>query len=248
MSNLNGDVTSQFGGGPALAVLAAFVVLYTAYHFISEHVLVPGIFARRLPEREAEVAAVLSRRLAGGLLLGAVPRLMILTLLPGGPADYGLAFNFPPRAWLLIGLFSLIVIPLALRISGRPAIRDRYPHIRVRDWSSTLVTLNAAGWGLFLLAYEICFRGFLLFPCVRAFGFWPAVIINLTLYAGVHLPKGRVETLGALPLGLLFCFTALSFGIWVPFLLHWILALANDQVALKKNPEFVLQKKANDSF
>jgi membrane protease YdiL (CAAX protease family) len=248
MNNLSEYMMRQPVRGPAVTALAAFVVLYAAYHFLSEHVLMPKIFSRRLPEREAEVAAVLSRRLAGGLLLGVIPLVMMLTLLPGGPAAYGLVFRFPPRAWLLITLFSLIVIPLALLISGRPAIRDRYPHIRVREWSSTLVTLNAAGWGLFLLAYEICFRGFLLFPCVRAFGFWPAVIINLVLYAGVHLHKGRVETLGALPLGLLLCFTALSFGIWVPFLLHWILALANDQVALKKNPEFTVQKKAGDSL
>jgi membrane protease YdiL (CAAX protease family) len=244
MSNLSTQVTRQFGGGPALTVLAAFIILYGIYHFTSEHALMPGIFARRLAEREAEVAAVLSRRLAGFVLLGALPLLMILTLLPGGPAAYGLEVRLSQRAWLLIALFTLVVIPLALRFSGSPGIRSRYPHIRVRNWSPGLIALNAAGWGLFLLAYEICFRGFLLFPCVRAFGFWPAVIVNIALYAGVHLSKGLVETLGALPLGLLFCACSLSFGVWVPFLLHWILALANDQVALMRNPEFVVETQA----
>ena len=165
---------------------------------------------------------------------------MMLTVLPGGPADYGLAMRFSPRAWISIALFSLAVVLLALLFSGRRNILGRYPHIRVRAWGPDLIALNAAGWGLFLLAYEICFRGFLLFPCARAFGFWPAVLVNLALYAGVHLPKGLVETLGALPLGLLFCVCALSFGVWVPFLMHWIMALVNDQVALAKNPDVEL--------
>jgi membrane protease YdiL (CAAX protease family) len=247
MSSLSETLIWRPGYGPAVTALTAFILLYTAYHFLSEHLLVPARFARRLPADRAEVAAVLARRLAGFLLLGAVPLVMIVTLMPGGPAAYGLAARFSPRAWLLIAGFTLTVIPLALLFSGRPGLRSRYPHIRVRDWTRGLVALNAVGWGLFLLAYEICFRGFLLFPCVRAFGFWPAVIINLALYAGVHLPKGLVETLGALPLGLLLCVCALLFGVWVPFLLHWVLALANDQVALWKNPEFVMRSEAGEA-
>lgn len=244
MSSLSEYMVWRPEYGPAVTALAAFILLYTAYHFLSETVLVPRTFARRLPAERAEVVAVLARRLTGFLLLGVVPLMMIFTVLPGGPADYGLVMRSSGPAWLLIALYTLIVLVLALRFSGSRNISSRYPHIRVSRWSPGLIALNAAGWGLFLLAYEICFRGFLLFPCVRAFGFWPAVIVNLALYAGVHLPKGLVETLGTLPLGLLLCACALSFGIWLPFVLHWIMALINDLVVLRKNPEFeILSRK-----
>jgi membrane protease YdiL (CAAX protease family) len=41
----------------------------------------------------------------------------------------------------------------------------------------------------YIFGYELLFRGIVWFTCFEAFGFWPALLINLFLYAVVHLQK-----------------------------------------------------------
>lgn len=74
---------------------------------------------------------------------------------------------------------------------------------------------------LFLFSYELWFRGFLLFDCMRWFGIPLAVLINVVLYLLVHIFNGKKEVLACIPFGLLVCFFSLIFNsAWPAILLH----------------------------
>jgi len=79
---------------------------------------------------------------------------------------------------------------------------------------------------LFLTAYEIWFRGYLLNDCVASFGVIPAVIINVLLYMLVHCFGGRKEILGSIPLGIILCAMSIWFGgVWPAIVIHLALAI-----------------------
>lgn len=74
---------------------------------------------------------------------------------------------------------------------------------------------------LFLFSYELWFRGFLLFDCIRWFGIPLAVFMNGILYVLVHIFNNKKEVLACIPFGLLVCFFSLTFNsAWPAILLH----------------------------
>ena len=183
------------------------------------------------------------------LLLGIIPLSIALVVLPYDVFDYGLGRSNPTLfTYWVLGLCAL-VIPLGF-ISGRkPATQMVYPQVRAREWNVSLILFNAFTWAAYLFAYELLFRGILLTVCVPVMGVWPAIALNVVLYALAHLPKGPLETFGALPFGVILCMTTLLTGtIWVAFVAHVALAWANDFAALRYHPEMrVLVRKRVDA-
>lgn len=226
-----------------VAALLCFVLGYTVYFFFSRSNL-QNRLAVRLGFSDETVGVVVLQRLVGFLFLGIFPAIILLTVLPGGAADYGFRVSGSVYSPAWIAAVAVVVLPLTALVSRRPAFMETYPQIRKTDWGPGMLLLNAGSWAVYLLAYEFCFRGFLLFACSRSLGVWPAIFINLALYACVHMPKGLAETIGTLPLGFVFCVAAFHTGtIWVPFFGHLILALANDTFALMASREMRLRWK-----
>jgi membrane protease YdiL (CAAX protease family) len=74
---------------------------------------------------------------------------------------------------------------------------------------------------LFLFSYELWFRGFLLFDCIRWFGIPIAVSINVFLYVLVHIFNGKKEMLACIPFGFLVCFFGILFNaVWPAIIFH----------------------------
>jgi len=74
---------------------------------------------------------------------------------------------------------------------------------------------------LFLIAYELWFRGLFLSDCISGFGITLAVAINLFLYVLVHIFNSRKEMLACVPFGLLVCALSILFdAVWPVILLH----------------------------
>lgn len=74
---------------------------------------------------------------------------------------------------------------------------------------------------LFLFSYELWFRGFLLFDCIRWFGIPLAVFINVSLYVLIHIFNGEKEMLACIPFGLMVCFFSISYNTALPaIMLH----------------------------
>lgn len=80
---------------------------------------------------------------------------------------------------------------------------------------------------LFLFAYEFWFRGILLFSLLTAFDMSWAILINVTLYAGLHAFSGKKEFLGSIFFGVILCMLSIwTESVWPAALIHLALSLS----------------------
>jgi len=74
---------------------------------------------------------------------------------------------------------------------------------------------------IFLVVYELWFRGFLLFDTITWLGMPAAVTINIFLYVLVHIFNSKKEILVCIPFGILVCFFSILFNAaWPAIILH----------------------------
>jgi membrane protease YdiL (CAAX protease family) len=179
----------------------------------------------------------------GFLFLGVLSVLIILFLPDLSLKEFGLSFTFhsapPAWSWLLIPLI-LIMGYFAARKPGNLA---NYPQIRAKVWTPGMIAISSTSWVLFLVGYEILFRGFVLHASLDIMDPVPAIALNSALYAFAHSNKGPGETFGAIPVGILVCYITLSTGnIWGAVILHSIMALSNEWFSLRAHPEMLIKK------
>jgi len=211
--------------------------------FVMQRVLVFLYIRKRRTDEDSlkggdSVRRALFRRWVGVLLLGFVPILLSLTLFSRRLSEQGLVPTLGFGTWLWMGIALVTIVPAIFISSRSEGILERYPEIRENTWNRRLLLSSAVSWVVYLWAYEYFMRGFVLFACIRAWGLWTAVLINVVLYALVHVDQGLSEVLGAVPLGFFFCAMTLSTGaVWAAFFAHVVLAFANEWITLARNPE-----------
>lgn len=142
------------------------------------------------------------------LLRVLVPVLLIVVLFRGGPRAFGLRLDGQlPHVPVYLGLY-LFMVPFLWWASAQPSFQETYPFYGGAG----------SGWGVFLtyeffyalqfIGVEFFFRGFLLFPLYRVFGYH-ALLITAIPYVMIHFGKPVPETIGALLAGLVLGFLAL---------------------------------------
>jgi len=110
-----------------------------------------------------------------------------------------------------------------------------YPQFQIEKWTPAYKLLTYSTWILYLIGYEFMFRGLLLFGIVEEFGKLPSIILNVVLYAFVHIPKGIKEALGCFILGPILCIVALyTETIFAPIVIHISLCLSNEFFSIRK--------------
>lgn len=217
------------------------ILFFSIYWFTAKSEKIKSKFYKRNEPDQASLKHITFNRLAGFVSMGLFPLVICLVVLPDyTPADYGIGFNSATSIFSLLWIIvlSVVVIPFAYFSAQKPENLVNYPQIRAKIWTNKTAIINSSGWALYLLGYEILFRGVLLFPLADHIGVWPAIAINIALYSATHIPKGMAETIGAAPLGLVLCILTLQSGtIWIAFVVHLVLALTNCYTALKFNPD-----------
>lgn len=199
---------------------------------------------KKYPDEKAGRLRVYLQRISGMFFLGFMPLVLIYTLLPTTLKDYGSLLVGLKSTLLWALLFAMLIIPLILLKAKSTSNLAVYPQIRTNKWNLNILVLSGLTWIGYLLCYEFLFRGVLLFACQRAFGAVPAIVINILIYAIAHIPKGKFETIGAIPLGFILCVLTIETGsIWFAFLAHVIMALSNEWIALYHNKELELKIK-----
>jgi membrane protease YdiL (CAAX protease family) len=126
----------------------------------------------------------------------------------------------------VISLIAMISTGLAIRQPSEP---KAYPQLKPRQWTTKLVLLNGLSWSVYLMSYEILFRGYLLFSCMEENTFAISMLINLVIYAIAHLHKSEKEFLLSIPFGAILCYLVYITGnVWPAVFGHIVLALSID--------------------
>lgn len=218
----------------AIAV-ASFGFLF--YYYFSESNRIKFF----LKTENGETRFVVFQRFLGVVIFGCLPLLIIFLSGAKGIADFGVD-SPKPETYLWILVLSAILIPINYFNSRTVGNLKLYPQIRAKVWPVSLLILSAVSWIAYLLSYEFLFRGFLLFSSVHLLGLWPAMVVNTSIYALVHIPKGYKETIGAIPLGILLCYLTVRTGsIWVAVFTHIIMALSNEWLSLRAHPQMSIK-------
>ena len=223
----------------AVFAIATTVVMSMAFFFLVEILSQ----SKNGSAESKQVRNFVWKKAAGFLLLGIIPAVNAWFLFREGPVQLGLVAG-TSRIWLWFIPAALFFITLNAFNSRKEDLRRLYPEMRLMRWDARMLGLSAAGWFLYLFAYEYLFRGILLFGCYEAFGLWPAVTINLALYSALHLPKGLKESAAAIPFGALICWFTLDSGSILPAVfLHFLQAFSCEVWCIIRNPEMKFEFK-----
>jgi membrane protease YdiL (CAAX protease family) len=169
--------------------------------------------------------------LGGGVLLGVIPTVLACVLLKRTPRKLGLGGGNVRRGalWLVLGLPLAI---LAGKIaSASPAMRAVYPMDPGLEAGHFLP--HALSAFLYYGAWEVLFRGVLLFGLRDRFGAGMANVLQTALSVTAHFGRPIDETFSALPAGLVFGWIDLSVGsVWYVGLIHWVLGMSMEAFIL----------------
>lgn len=205
---------------------------FITYNFVVSSGKLKATLTHRFGPEFGLVGWIYLQRIWGFVLFGLIP-LLIFWLRGNSVSDFGLRFQSGTKTLLWTVGLGVVIVAMNYFVGRTPSNLVMYPQIRLKNWSVKVVVASAATWVLYLLAYEFMFRGWLFFTCLESMGPELAIVVNVSLYSLVHVPKGLNETVGAIPFGVLICWLTLQTGtIWIAFLVHTIMALSNEWFSL----------------
>lgn len=222
-----------------LAFTAIFSVflMFLIYFYMSKRKVLFKILKPIFKMGPDEILEFISYKSTGIIFTGLLPFVFFSLILNISLSRLGLVIGRTMEFWPLLLILILTAVLISFFSSRSPKIREKSPELKIRDWYPRHIILSASAWLFYLLGYEMFFRGVLWFLCYEAFGFWPALLINILLYSLVHLPQGKLMALGTIPVGIIFCLLSRLTGSFIPaFLIHSFIALSTDLFSLFHNP------------
>lgn len=227
--------------GKALAPTLAIVAItagFIAFYFLQDSKKLKQKFLTRYGDEEGQSRWVIFARIFGGFTLGFPSVLLPMLFLDRPLSDFGMGFGMNLEGIVICAVLCPLVVIINILRAGKPGNLVTYPQIRKKEWDMSTFMGSSIGWVIYLLGYELCFRGFLLFACVELMGVWVAIALNCAFYAFAHLFKGIGETVGSIPFGIIISVISLYTGnFMVAFIVHISLALSNQTVAFLAHPD-----------
>ncbi|MDQ3460254.1 MAG: CPBP family intramembrane metalloprotease [Deinococcota bacterium] len=223
------DVFLLFRGRQARLswLLLAMLLLQAAYWYLGS----PG--PELLAGAPRSLAAALGNIGWAALFFLLVP-LVLLRLVGMSSRDAFLQVGDARFGLQATALMSMIAVPVLWFAAQDAALQASYPWAGSWPGQSALTFLAWAGlYGLYYLAYEFFFRGFMLRVLEPHWGLSAAIWVQALTSALIHLGKPPLETLGAIPLGLVFAALAVrTRSILWPALFHLVVGLLTDAFSL----------------
>jgi membrane protease YdiL (CAAX protease family) len=221
----------------ALFATCLIISGYLTYYFLSTSEKISNWIFRRYPYNTAEIYRFLFQKITGFLMLGVLPGIFFYSFFELSTTGYSVVQYVGNAGWLLLGALAGLILITTFFSSKAKEVHSVVPKMRLQNWRIDHLLLSMAGWGLYLLSYEFIFRQLLLFSWAEAYGSYTAILVNVVLYALFHLPKGKLETLGSIPFGIILCLVSLQSGSFLPaFLLHFTLAASTEIFSIYHNP------------
>ncbi len=216
-------------------------ISFLLYWYLSSSGTIRRFFIDKIGQERALFWHVLYQKLTGFVILGILPGICIYYTDQASFSDYGINTMNIRTSLYWVGILGVVIFCVNFFLARRPSNLEQYPQIRKKEWSIGTLIGGGFGWLIYLLGYEFLFRGVLLFGSLKVMDSWLAISLNVLLYAIAHLPKGKLETFGSVPFGLLVCLFTVSTGnIWTAFGLHACMALSNFYFSFYYHPEMKL--------
>ena len=214
-------------------IISIVIAIYALYYALAYTKMYDGIYRRFGIAFNHTVFHAVFFRLTGFVCFGIIPLILF--------GRYEIEFDFltiekghlvDTMFWTALLSFIAVVVGY---INVKTSKTSIYPQFKIERWTVGYKFLTYATWILYLTGYEFMFRGLLLFGIVEEFGYYPSIILNVVLYAFVHIPKGLKEALGCFILGPILCVAALhTETILVPVIIHISLCLSNEYFSIRK--------------
>jgi membrane protease YdiL (CAAX protease family) len=216
-------------------LLPGVTALLVVFHYAARADTIGVLGARRVwsPQTRPPLGP-LSHFAAAALLLGVCP--VLLARCCGlRPAQLGLGWGRPSRGltWLGVGL------PLAVLAgyigAGSPAVSAVYPLDGALAPTAGAFVPHALWQFRYFGAWEVLFRGVLLFGLRNRLGAGPANLVQTALSVIAHFGRPLDETIAALPAGMLFGWVDLRIGsVWYIAVVHWVVGVSLDWFILTR--------------
>jgi uncharacterized protein len=219
-----------------IAVSSALLLFYLYHYAVNRKIIFIHLLRPVFPSGSTESLEFLSEKLTGILFTGIIPFIVFVLILNVLPSKIGFITGRTFHVWYLILALILITAFVSYTESKSRKIQKISPELKLKTWYPRHIILSASAWICYIFGYEFFFRGVLWFLCREAFGFWPALVINLLLYSLVHLPEGKLMAIGTIPAGMVFCLLSELTGSFFPaFLIHSSIAIMTELFSLYHN-------------
>ena len=134
-----------------------------------------------------------------------------------------ISFNFSNSIAVITGLIILVLTIILSKASVNKVIANYHSISNIYSGNGIVYFLLRS---VFLFAYEIFFRGILLFTLIDVFGLILGIVICTLLYVLIHAFDSKAEILGAIPFGIVLCLLSYyTQSILLPFIIHIGLSL-----------------------
>jgi membrane protease YdiL (CAAX protease family) len=222
--DLAGDADRSLG-----LILIAVVVMTVFYYRSRVDVIAVGDPAEGFRAMTGPALGFLRHNLAALAMVGLLPLAAARLICGLRPADVGLT---PGRVgaglrWLAIG--APLAVTAAWLSADEPVMRAVYPLNRALQPHLPGFAAHVAGQLAYYVAWELLFRGILLFGLERRLGFAGANVVQTALSTLAHFGRPLPETLAAIPAGLAFGGIARhTRSIWYVVIIHLVVGAAQD--------------------
>ena len=176
----------------------------------------------------ADPVSLLGLYAAGIIWLALIPALFIARSFED-PFFTGIA---PSVGWIIV--FTLLLAAAVIsgarlnrEIGSCPKGCDIFSK-RILSWFFVLRIV-------FLCAYELFFRGFVLFDCIEWLGIPWAVTISTLLTVIIHVFNGKKEMWACIPFGIILCCCCITIHtVWPAIILHVALAMTYETLFIQQ--------------
>lgn len=201
-----------------VAVLSAVVLLYLYFGFAVRS---------RFLNRFDRTLAFLMTKVAGFVMFGVIPFILFNYMAGLTLSETGFSAGRLSQYMFLSVFMVVLIVMMTWFIAGRKKSQPQSGTDNLHSLPPSSLSVVITGWIIYLLGYEYLFRGILWFICYGAFGFYPALVINVIIYFVAHFGQDRRILIGSVPFGVILCLGAhLSGTFLLPFILHGALAVS----------------------
>jgi membrane protease YdiL (CAAX protease family) len=156
-----------------------------------------------------------------------------------------------PAAWVTIICFLLLLF-ISPKIAQKKYSKSAGNVLRGKLPGMKFIILYFIVRILFICVYESWFRGYLLSDSTSSMGWVLAVLLNISLYAFLHIVNGKDEVIACFPFGILLCCLCTWQGaVWPAIVLHLALTVPYEISLLRKmnpNKQQPYENFSNGSF